>query len=186
MIHIFLDGWAEFKKGFDLAAKEPFNTYDWLEPSHLQKEYESVKAIVSNDPAYDAFLEQIPPHHTKTSWEQLYKSYQYAIHGWDTWVQQQKTYSTQLCYIKRQISRHHLKSILYSTMVPPYQQTELEPICNILKDCILIQNDECIEVTSHKELLSILEPLSMELLDIHNQHIRLEESGRILIQRGVQ
>ena len=47
MIHIFLDGWAEFKKGFDLAAKEPFNTYDWLEPSHLQKEYDSVKVIVN-------------------------------------------------------------------------------------------------------------------------------------------
>ena len=71
-------------------------------------------------------------------------------------------------------------------MVPPYQQTELEPLTQILKDCILIQNDECIVVTSHKELLSILEPLSMELLDIHNQHIRLEESGRILIQRGAQ
>lgn len=186
MIRIFLNGWREFKQEFDLTRKEPFNTYDWLEFPKIQNEYLLIKDILSKNPEYDIFLEQMPSHHTKYTWERLYKSYQYAIHGWDTWVQQLKTYYAQLYYMKRQISRYHLKSMMYSTMVPPYQQTELEPISNILKGCILIQNNECIEINSHKELFSILEPLSMELLDIHNQHIRLEESGRILTHRGAQ
>lgn len=139
-----LPPWSEYKMSLNIDAKEPFETFDWMDNQSDASDLKIVKDVLDATPGAREYLRDYPEpvrnkssfsdpfglkllstfdiHKTGVSVILLARMYQNAMNNWEEFVLAQKTSYAKIDYEKSQLAMEDLwKYGNTRTMVSPHQ-----------------------------------------------------------------